>query len=123
MPASATLTATSWPVDAAQTADLSALVATAATVSGDAFAHNGAVLLFVKNGDSGSHTATIASVAAKGRTVNTGDDIVRSIAAGKIAVIGPFSAEKFRDSNGLVQVTYDAATSVTVKLVAIAAGN
>lgn len=123
MPASATLTATSWPVDAAQTADLSALVATAATVSGDAFAHNGSVLLFVKNGDSGSHTATIASVAAKGRTVNTGDDIVRSVAAGKIAVIGPFSAEKFRDSNGLVQVTYDAVTSVTVKLVAVAVGN
>lgn len=120
MPATATLTATSWPVDVAQTADLSAAIATAATVSGDAFAHQGAAILLVKNGDSGSHTITIPSVAAKGRSLNTADDIVRTLAAGKITAIGPFSAERFRDSNGLVQVTYDAVTAVVVKVVAVA---
>lgn len=123
MPASATLTATSWPVDTTQSLDLSAAVATAATVSGDAFLHQGAAILLVKNGDSGSHTVTVASVAAKGRAVNTADDKVAIIAAGKIGVIGPFSAERFRDSNGLVQVTYDAVTSVVVKVVAVAVAN
>jgi len=122
MPSTATLTASSWPIDTAQSADLSAAIATAATVSGDAFLHAGAQLLLVKNGDSGSHTVTIPSVAAKGRSLNTGDDITRSVAAGKIAVIGPFSAERFRDSNGLVQITYDAVTSVVVKVVSVAAG-
>lgn len=120
MPASATLTAVKWGPDVAPSADLSAAIATAATVSGDAFTLQGNELLFVKNGDSGSHTVTIVSVAAPGRTVNVGDDIVRSVAAGKIAVLGPFSAAKFRDSNGLVQITYDAVTSVVALLASVA---
>ncbi len=120
MPSTATLTAVKWGPDVAPSADLSAAIATAAAVGGDSFKLQGNELLFVKNGDSGSHTVTIVSVAARGRSVNTADDIVRTVGAGKIAVLGPFSAERFKDSNGLVQITYDAVTSVVVAVASVA---
>lgn len=120
MPAAATLTPAKWgPNDS--TTDVSAAVATACTAGGDAFVLNGTEVLLVKNGDTGSHTVTITSQRNNFGTQNTADDLVTIIAAGKIGRIGPLSASKFRDSNGLAQVTYDAVTSMTAKVVTVAA--
>lgn len=118
MPGSATLTPTQLPIDGSGIADLSAAIATAASGGGDAFHHTGRELLLVKNGDSGSHTVTIVSQANNFGSQNTDDDLVRTVGAGKIAIIGPLSSKKFRDADGLVQVTYDGVTSVAVKLYA-----
>jgi len=123
MPSTATLTPTRWNPDAAQSADLVAAIATAASAGGDSFALQGREILIVKNGDSGSHSVTVTSQRNNFGTQNAGDDLVRSVAAGKVAVIGPLSATKFRDANGLAQVTYDAVTSVTVLLVSVGVGN
>jgi len=119
-PTMATLTPTKWGPDVAPSADLSASVTTAATAGGDAWLLQGREFLIVKNGDGSPHTVTIVSQKNSFGTQNAADDLVRSVAAGKIAVIGPLSAIRFRDANGLAQVTYDAVTSVTVLLAAVA---
>lgn len=112
----ATITPTKLPINGAGVADLSAAIATAATADGDAFQHTGRELLFVKNGDSGAHVVTVSSQANNFGSTNSADDLAVTVAAGKTAVIGPLSAKKFKDANGLVQVGYDGVTSVTVKL-------
>lgn len=116
---SATLTPVNAGANAAITLDLSAAVVTAASVGGDAFVHQGRELLVIKNGDASPHTATIKSQANNFGTQNTADDLAVVVAAGKIAIVNPLSAAKFRDASGLVQITWDAVTSVTVKLYSI----
>jgi hypothetical protein len=114
-----TLTPATWGPDNS-TADVSAAIATAASAGGDAFNLQGREVLLVKNGDAGSHTVTVTSQKNNFGSQNTADDLVVVVAAGKIARIGPLSAAKFRDANGLAQVTYDGVTSVTVKLASVA---
>lgn len=87
----------------------------AADVAGDEFPNNGRTVLIVKNDDTGSHDVTIVSQENCSQGFN--HDVVVSVAAGEQALIGQFSRSRFNDTNGLVQVTYDDVTSVTVAVV------
>lgn len=83
----------------------------AASAGGDACATGAGMVLVVKNGDSVSHTVTLATpgtvdgLAISDRTV--------TVAAGDEEYIGV--PDLFKDpATGLATVTYDAVTSVTV---------
>lgn len=90
----------------------------AATGGGDAIPADGRTFLHVKNGDSSSHTVTIASVA-----------VARAgLAVANLAVAVPAGAERmiaidptgYADpTTGLAAITYSAVTSVTVAAVRV----
>lgn len=86
----------------------------AAAAAGDHFPNTGKEVLFVTNGDSGSHSVTVAvqkqvdGQAATPRTV--------AVAAGKTFAVGPFPTDDYNDADGFVQLSYSATTSVTVKV-------
>jgi hypothetical protein len=88
-----------------------AVAFSAATSGGDKCATGSGLVLLVKNGDSGSHTVTLATP----ETVDAlaVDDRPVSVAAGAQQAIPV--PDLYRDpSDGLAHITYDAVTSVTV---------
>jgi len=75
---------------------------------------SGKTILVVRNTNAGSQTVTITSAAdAQGRT---GDITTYSIAAGGIAVFGPFATEGWRQSDGML---YAVGSHVDVKFTAL----
>ena len=86
-----------------------------AAAGGDEFANSGDEFIHIKNGDASSHTltietpATVDGLAVADRTV--------SIPAGEERMVGPFQAATYNDSGGLVQLTYDGVTSVTIAII------
>lgn len=114
MPSTATLTPTKvGPNGTGKIADLVAGLA-AATSGGDAFSVKGNEVLIVSNGDGSPHTVTVKAVANNFGHVETANDIVQAVAAGKITVIGPLEPAKYADANGLAQITWSALTSMKV---------
>ena len=90
----------------------------AANSGGDSFPNDGKTLLLVQNTDASSHTATVTaqktSQQVPGIGAMTKSNIAQAIAAGDEAIIGPFPPSMFNDVNGLVQITYSAATGMKV---------
>lgn len=88
----------------------------AATGGGDEFVNSGREFLHIKNGDGSPITVTVNSQAA----CNQGSDhdiaVVVPASTGE-KFIGPFPKDRFNDSDGKVQITYTAVSSVTVGLV------
>jgi hypothetical protein len=116
-PTTATLTPVKvGPNGTGKIADLVAAAAQQALVDGDAFACQGKEVLIVNNTDSGAHTVTIKAVADNFGLVSTSNDIVQAVAAGKVAVIGPFDPAKYADASGLCQIRYSAITGVLLDL-------
>lgn len=76
------------------------------------------VLLHVKNGDASPHTVTVASQVDTPPAGTAAADKVVSIPAGEERIIGRFPAGLV-DADGLVHVTYDAVTSVTVAAIRV----
>lgn len=90
--------------------------ANAAAGGGDKFPNTGVEFLIIKNGDSGSHTVTIPlPILVDGEAVSSRTVV---IAAGVEKVIGPFPTSQYNDTGGFVNLTYDAVTAVTVKVLA-----
>jgi len=86
----------------------------AAAGGGDAFLNTGAEILVIKNGSVSSINVTLVTQATVDG--NAVADPVVAVAAGVTKAIGPFPRYIFGDANGLVQVTYSAVTSLTVKV-------
>ncbi|RJQ26329.1 MAG: hypothetical protein C4589_09845 [Peptococcaceae bacterium] len=84
----------------------------AASAGGDIFANNSHVYLHVKNGDTAAKTVTVNSQ----RQCDQGfdHDIAVSVPASGERLIGPFNTSRFNNTDGNVEVTYSAVTSVTV---------
>ena len=81
------------------------------------FANNGKVLLLVENGDASPHEITIVSVTDfAGRL----QDIVQSVAAGDLAIFGPFKPAWWNQVGGLVFVDIDTDVSVTLAALRLA---
>lgn len=91
----------------------------AADAAGDEFAWEKGVFLHVKNGDASSHTVTVASQWSNLRPGLATDDLAVAVPAGEERLIGPLYRPAYRDSDGNVQVSYDAVTSVTVGVFAV----
>jgi len=115
----ATLTATKLGPDTGL-ADLAASSAVAAAVGGDAFLLQGREILVVNNAAVSPITVTVVAGPDNFGITNAAHDLTRTVGAGKTAVIGPLSPGRFRDVNGLAQITYSAVVTVTVGLFAVA---
>lgn len=100
-----------------QTVDRTGEVVTfaSATGGGDTFDPGEKVILRVHNGDSGSHTVTVASQVPcnQGSTHN----VAVAVAASATKDIGPFPASRFADAGGVGHISYDGVTSVTIAVV------
>jgi hypothetical protein len=84
---------------------------------GDAFLNSGQEVVQIFNGDSGSHNVTFVTQATcDGLSVT---DLVVAVAAGVTKTIGPFPSGIYNDANGLLQMTYSAVTSQTVKVLKV----
>lgn len=88
----------------------------AAGAGGDQFLNTGNTGFWIKNSSGGSITVTFAAQ----NDCNFGEthDAAVSVPNGTIGFIASrFSAQRFNDSSGYVQVTYSGVTSVTVAAV------
>jgi hypothetical protein len=82
----------------------------AATAGGDTAAIGAGRFLVIKNGDAGSHTATLTTPGTVSGVAVA--EVAVVVAAGKTSTIPLDSI--FKTSIGRAQITYDAVTSVTV---------
>ncbi len=82
-----------------------------ADAGGDFFTNNGRTFVFVKNDSASTITVTVDAGSDAGLSYV---DPTKTIAAGAIAVFGPFAPRQFSDLNGNVNITYSASTSVKV---------
>lgn len=90
----------------------------AATGGGDTIAPvDGRTFLHVKNGDSSSHTVTIASTAVARAGLAT-SNLAVAIPAGEERMIA-IDPTGYADSTGTAAVTYSAATSMTVAAIRV----
>lgn len=104
----------------AQTAKIggTAITYAPATSGGDTFKPGDDVVLMVKNGDASTHTPTVA-VPGNTKYGQANPDVAVAVAAGAEMAIGPFPQDLADPADGLVHVTWDAVTSVTVALVRV----
>lgn len=85
-----------------------------AAAGGDKFPWSEHAFIHVKNGDASSHTVTVASQYSTLPPGQQSKDLTVSVPAGGEKIIGPFYKAAFQDSDGNVNLSYDAVTSVTV---------
>lgn len=91
----------------------------AADAGGDEFTWSKWSFLHVKNGDASSHDVTITEQRTADIPGYAQADLVVSIPAGEERMIGPLDRQAYQDVDGLVQVSYDGVTSVTVAAIAM----
>jgi hypothetical protein len=85
-----------------------------AAAAGDSFSNNGKTMIRVNNGGGAPITVTFDdpnSSLASAQQFNP--DVQVSITNGQSRIIGPFPPSRFNDTNGRVQMTWSATTSVT----------
>lgn len=92
----------------------------AAAGGGDTYTWSSTTMLIVQNDDASSKTVTIVPTTTShkqpGIGITTKDTIAHVVAANTIAIIDTRS-QAFKNTSGLVAVTYSAVTSVTVAAV------
>ncbi len=99
------------------------LTLSAAASGGDQFDNTGGdkPKLIIKNGDTAGKTVTITAqntsfeFGRSGKVVKQDQSL--TVAAGSVGIMGPFATDAFNDSNGNVQITYSAVTSLEVAVV------
>lgn len=90
----------------------------AAAEDGDTFVNNGRTFLHVKNADTvAERTVTIDSLVDCNQGHN--HDIVVEVPAEEERIIGPFSPSRFNSNTGVVSVTYDNHSDVTVAAISL----
>lgn len=89
----------------------------AAAAGGDEFVNSGKTLIYVKNGGGGSINVTVDSQAVCSQGYD--HDAVVAVPAGEERMIGPFSKDRFNDSDVKVQITYSGVTSVTIAAIEV----
>lgn len=90
---------------------------TAADAAGDQFINTGGTFLFVTNASAAAIDVTIDSI----EPCNQGfdHDMTVSVPAGETSQLGPFSYNRFNDSNGHVNVSYSTAVGLSVAVVKV----
>jgi hypothetical protein len=94
---------------------------TAADSGGDSFVWGRYAFVHVKNDDSGEHTVTITEQHDSAPAGYQEVDLSVAVPAGEERMIGPLDREAYQDPDGLVQMSYDAETSVTVAAIELPA--
>lgn len=90
---------------------------TAASATGDEMPNDGNTVCHVKNGSASSITVTINSQEKCSQGFD--HDLTITVPASGERMIGPFSRTRFNNTNGNVEVSYSAVTSVTVAALSI----
>lgn len=103
----------------ANAADFTWTAAGADFADGFSFPWTGKEVLLVRNDNAGAQTVTINSVADPKKN-RTGDITAYSVGIGEYAVLGPFQADGWKQSTGLV---HGAASATDVKLAVIRLSN
>lgn len=88
----------------------------AAAAGGDTVKPGDRVFLHVVNGDVSDHTVTLAVPGTEYGQAKP--DVAVTVTAGEERMIGPLPRQ-LANSNGLVDITYDAVTSLTIAAVRI----
>lgn len=88
-----------------------------ADAAGDTVAPSDRTYLHVKNGSAASVNVTVDSRRPCDQGVD--HDLVVAVPAGGDRMIGPVSPGRFAGTSGLASVTYSAAASVTVAVIAL----
>lgn len=90
---------------------------TSAASGGDEVLNDDLTFLVIDNGDTASHTLTITAQVSSVTKENYGSfsisDITVSVPAGEQRIVSAPVAS-YNDSNGKIQMSYDAVTSVTI---------
>lgn len=94
------------------TSGLTEVAGTAATAAGDTVINNGRTYIEIVDGATTAPTVTIASQV----DCNQGftHDVVVAVPSGGAKLIGPFPPNRFNNTSGQIEVTYDDDTSVTI---------
>ena len=79
---------------------------------GDTFSNDGRTEVFLENRGGADRTVTV--VAARDCSHGFRDHQVETVPGGAVIALGPFRANRFNDSEGLVSLTYDATTDLLV---------
>lgn len=88
----------------------------AADVAGDLVPNDGKVFLHFKNTNAATRTATVNSVKPCDQGFDHNEAILVAATTGD-EMCGPFDPARFNDANGMLSVTYDAVTNLTVAAV------
>lgn len=94
------------------------LVLSVATEAGDHMLYDRAAKLFVFNDSAAPITVTLASEAPVAPPTGP-EDLVVTVAAGRLAIIGDVTNQAYRDSNGQVHWTYGDHEDVFVAVVQV----
>lgn len=90
---------------------------TAASAGGDTAEAADDSVLLVRNDDAGPHTVTMVTPkTVEGLPV---DDLAVTVAAGDTAALRLGPRDVFADADGIISVTYDAVTAVTVAVLSV----
>lgn len=84
----------------------------AAAPGGDSFANDGATELLISN--TGPTARTVTAIAVRKCSHGFLDHWEIEVDAGELMRFGPFRSDRFNSSTGVVSVTYDDATDLTV---------
>lgn len=108
-----TLTLTTANAYAGGILDLDAAAVAVDASNGNQFANDGRTRLYVKNGSGSPLTVTYnipSTIRSLSGAITT---ITKTVAAGKVAVLGPFNPALFNQTTGYVQVSWSAGTTIT----------
>lgn len=87
---------------------------------GDSFNIQGNEVIVINNGNGSTCTVTFTAVADNFGIVNAAHNVTVAIPTTKIGIISGLTVARFRDVNGLCQITYSVSSSVTIGVFAAA---
>lgn len=93
--------------------DLDAQLAAVAG-GGDSFFWTGREIVVINNQNAGTCTVTFTAQADNFGITNAVHNVTLAIPTTKRGIFGPVSGFRFRDGNGLIQLTYSVSTTVTI---------
>ena len=106
-----------------QTVDEAGVQITTAAVAaegGDKWDNNGNQQILLKNGSGGSVTITVTTQVTSFESSQYGDatksNTTLAVAAGQLAILGPFNVSAYNDVDGYCNISYSATTSVEVAI-------
>lgn len=99
------------------TAGLAPVAGVAAGATGDTVINNGRTYIEVTDGATTAPEVTIASQVSCDQGFT--HDVVVNVASGGTMLIGPFPPNRFNNSDGMIEVTYDDTTSVTIRALSL----
>jgi hypothetical protein len=94
------------------------MVPVAAAAGGDQFLNTGREVIYLKNASGGSITVTLAPAGTPGGLAFATHNVVLTAATEKI--IGPFDPQWYSSIAGIVAISYNSVTSLTVAIISVA---